>query len=470
MADEYQKKYRIPSLTTDALVLRKHKNDEFHDILLVTRGNYPEEGKLAFPGGFVEYGEEPEFGCIRELKEETDLDGKDIELLTVRGNPKRDPRRHVVSIFYLVNVHPESEPKGGDDARDAKFYDLKDIIENRKDQIAFDHYGVIEELVQKKFKDLYNFKGKCRLKSLPNNIFILDKLIKIHLEKIKNLKVNEIIEINTLINKKNELDNMQKELEKLYEEKINKIKDTINEMINEKWQVFDEKVKKIREIKLLKEGLDKNIDEMKKKLESSKKLKEQNNNNNSTKKWINNGQNNFTYSRKALDSNNEIKLKSDKVLKEYEAKKNITISTEAEDNYNNSYLIMEAKNILDNTINSVKEIAKENIKKKPNEMNKIEQIEKIKKITNEAVDEINRLTKYIVEQSNYLVEKLKENEQIKINNKIIHKEILKEEEFKCEKCNKKVKYPIIDKINSQNNIIHKGIRCNGCGSFIWVTN
>ena len=210
-------------------------------------------------------------------------------------------------------------------------------------------------------------------------------------------------------------------------------------MINEKWQVFDEKVKKIREIKILKEGLDKNIDEMKKKLESSKKLKEQNNNNNSTKKWINNGQNNFTYSRKALDSNNEIKLKSDKVLKEYEAKKNITISTEAEDNYNNSYLIMEAKNILDNTINSVKEIAKENIKKKPNEMNKKEQIEKIKKITNEAVDEINRLTKYIVEQSNYLVEKLNENEQIKINNKIIHKEILKEEEFKCEKCNKKVK-------------------------------
>ena len=155
MVDEYQKKYKIPSLTTDALVLRKHKDDEYHDILLVTRGRDPFAGKLAFPGGFVNYGEDPEHGCIRELKEETELDGKDIELLTVRGDPKRDPRRHVVTIVYLVHVDPDSQPKGGDDAKDAKFYDLKDIIKNQKDNMSFDHFSIIEELVQKKLKDLY---------------------------------------------------------------------------------------------------------------------------------------------------------------------------------------------------------------------------------------------------------------------------------------------------------------------------
>ena len=155
MADEYQKKYKIPSLTTDAIVLRKHKNDEYHDILLVTRGHDPFAGKLAFPGGFVIYGEDPVHGCIRELKEETDLDGKDIELLTVRGDPKRDPRRHVVTIVYIVNVDPDSKPKGGDDAKDAQFYDLKNIIETQKNNMSFDHYSIIEELVQKKFTDLY---------------------------------------------------------------------------------------------------------------------------------------------------------------------------------------------------------------------------------------------------------------------------------------------------------------------------
>ena len=155
MADEYQKKYKIPSLTTDAIVLRKHKNDEFHDILLVTRGKEPFAGKLAFPGGFVNYGENPEHGCIRELKEETDLDGLDIELLTVRGDPKRDPRRHVVTIVYIVNVDPDANPKGGDDAKDAKFYNLKDIIQNQKNNMSFDHYSIIEELVEKK---LTNYK------------------------------------------------------------------------------------------------------------------------------------------------------------------------------------------------------------------------------------------------------------------------------------------------------------------------
>ena len=155
MIDDYQKKYKIPSLTTDALVLRKHKDDKYHDILLVTRGHNPFAGKLAFPGGFVNYGEDPEHGCFRELKEETELDGKDIEILTVRGDPKRDPRRHVVTIVYLVNVDPDAQPKGGDDAKDAKFYDLKDIIKTQKDNMAFDHFSIIEELVQKKFKDLY---------------------------------------------------------------------------------------------------------------------------------------------------------------------------------------------------------------------------------------------------------------------------------------------------------------------------
>ena len=44
----------------------------------------------------------------------------------------------------------------GDDAKDAKFYDLKSIIKTKKNDMAFDHYSIIEELIQKKeFIDLY---------------------------------------------------------------------------------------------------------------------------------------------------------------------------------------------------------------------------------------------------------------------------------------------------------------------------
>ena len=241
MADEYQKKYRIPSLTTDAIVLRKHKNDNYHDILLVTRGNDPYEGKLAFPGGFVDYGEEPEYGCIRELKEETELDGKDIELLTVRGNPKRDPRRHVVSIFYLVNVDQDANPKGADDAKDAKFYDLKDIIENNKEQLAFDHYGVIEELVEKKFKDLYKNKDSEKLKNknipINNNITINNKIL---IPKKKNL-INE----NGNSNEISVFSKVQEILDKTVE-KVQKVakKNVLNSNFDEK----KEKIEKIKKI------------------------------------------------------------------------------------------------------------------------------------------------------------------------------------------------------------------------------
>ena len=102
--------YKSPSLTTDAIVLRKHKTDSLHDILLVTRGHDPFKDHLAFPGGFVEYGEEPGKGCLRELKEETNLDGKNLELLTIRGEPNRDPRKHVVTIVYVVEVDENVEP------------------------------------------------------------------------------------------------------------------------------------------------------------------------------------------------------------------------------------------------------------------------------------------------------------------------------------------------------------------------
>ena len=266
MVDEYQLKYKIPSLTTDAIVLRKHKNDDLYDILLVTRGNEPCKDCLAFPGGFVDYGEDPQNGCLRELKEETELDGKDIELLTVRGNPKRDPRRHTVSIFYIVKVDPDAQPKGADDAKDAKFYDLKDIIENQKERIAFDHYGVIEELVQKKFKDLYELKEeKLKLKGARLPTVNLEHNKKYILEEIRKLKFEVPFELKDknsltdLIKQKEKIEKLEKETEQIYDEKLENIKKIIDELISKKWEIFDEKVKKLREIKSKKEKIDKKL-------------------------------------------------------------------------------------------------------------------------------------------------------------------------------------------------------------------
>ena len=50
--------YRNPSLAADAIALRDGPRGA--QVLLITRGFPPWEGRLAFPGGFVEVGEDPE--------------------------------------------------------------------------------------------------------------------------------------------------------------------------------------------------------------------------------------------------------------------------------------------------------------------------------------------------------------------------------------------------------------------------
>ena len=77
--------YRNPSLAADAIALRDGPRGA--QVLLITRGFPPWEGRLAFPGGFVEMGEDPENAVLRELREETGVEGSNPELFAVRGSP-----------------------------------------------------------------------------------------------------------------------------------------------------------------------------------------------------------------------------------------------------------------------------------------------------------------------------------------------------------------------------------------------
>ena len=99
---------RLPRVAADAIVLRP-KNGT-HEIMLITRKKATFQGFLAFPGGHIDYGEDPEESCIRELKEECDVDGSHPKLVCVRGKHDRDPRYHMISIVYLVTVDPTAKP------------------------------------------------------------------------------------------------------------------------------------------------------------------------------------------------------------------------------------------------------------------------------------------------------------------------------------------------------------------------
>lgn len=63
-----------------AVAYTLNKNGE---LLLVRRGHEPALNEWALPGGFLEAGEEPHEGCLRELYEETSLCGEIGSLIGV---------------------------------------------------------------------------------------------------------------------------------------------------------------------------------------------------------------------------------------------------------------------------------------------------------------------------------------------------------------------------------------------------
>ena len=125
-----------PALAVDAAVKRGDS------ILLIQRKYPPMQGCWGLPGGFVERDEDPLIAVLRELEEETGLIGENPELLMVMGNPKRDPRKHIVSIVYEVEVQ-DGEPQAGDDAADARFWPLEEVISGQV-ELAGDHLEIIK--------------------------------------------------------------------------------------------------------------------------------------------------------------------------------------------------------------------------------------------------------------------------------------------------------------------------------------
>src|SRR3989344_3452418 len=89
--------------------------DEQDRLLLIKRKNYPFEGQYALPRGFVEYGETTEAG---------------------------DPRGHMISVAYLVTVHP-ADIQAGDDAASAEF-----VGDWQSLRLAFDHNEILSDALK----------------------------------------------------------------------------------------------------------------------------------------------------------------------------------------------------------------------------------------------------------------------------------------------------------------------------------
>jgi ADP-ribose pyrophosphatase YjhB (NUDIX family) len=128
-------KYSNPTPAVDVILQRDSK------VLMVRRKKDPFKGQLDLPGGFVDEGETVEDAMKREAMEETSLEVEPIDILGVYSDPKRDPRKHIMTVVFVGIVVGGSD-KAGDDAASIEWVELSGI---ERQQIAFDHATILRD-------------------------------------------------------------------------------------------------------------------------------------------------------------------------------------------------------------------------------------------------------------------------------------------------------------------------------------
>lgn len=96
-------------------------------LLLIRRGHVPSLGSWTLPGGHVEAGETMTEAVVRELLEETGLEGVCGKL--VGWVERIDEDYHFVIFDFLVTVPKPDALVAGDDAADAAWVPLSQITE-----------------------------------------------------------------------------------------------------------------------------------------------------------------------------------------------------------------------------------------------------------------------------------------------------------------------------------------------------
>lgn len=139
----------VTATTVDLVVLTVRENRL--QVLLVERGKEPFLGRPALPGGFVLGGESLMKTALRELAEETGLDGTKLHLeqLMTYGEPDRDPRERVITVAYLAIAPSLPTPMAGTDAAHADWAPVEPHLADGATTLAFDHQEILRDGVER---------------------------------------------------------------------------------------------------------------------------------------------------------------------------------------------------------------------------------------------------------------------------------------------------------------------------------
>ena len=143
--------YDVPLTTVDMGIFSII--DKRLNVLLLDRGAYPEKGRLALPGGFVNLKEDSdlEATALRKLHEKTGVNLAYLEQVESVGNANRDPRGWSVTILYfaLIDINKINKKL----LSRSSWYP---VDEAKSLSLAFDHNTLLDKAVKRlRSKTLY---------------------------------------------------------------------------------------------------------------------------------------------------------------------------------------------------------------------------------------------------------------------------------------------------------------------------
>ena len=109
-------------------------------VLLIRRGKEPLRGRWVVPGGTVELGETLEQALVREVREETGLVVRPLEVVAVFDRIEREGdavRYHYVIVDYLCE-YLSGTPQAASDAEDVAFVAREDLPRYRLPEKALE--------------------------------------------------------------------------------------------------------------------------------------------------------------------------------------------------------------------------------------------------------------------------------------------------------------------------------------------
>lgn len=121
--------YKNSKPTTSVIPVYQNK-----EILMGLRAEDPHKGKFDYIGGFLENGEDPLDGAVREFQEETGylLDKKDLEFLDISIGEYRfqDELIYTFNVCYLVRFNQKPKLEAKDDVAELRWLDINGEIDH----------------------------------------------------------------------------------------------------------------------------------------------------------------------------------------------------------------------------------------------------------------------------------------------------------------------------------------------------